>query len=67
MIESIKHILKLLFLKIIIVKKLLVAKRALVSDMYHWLTGLKQTDKKRVSVSKLIKPRLRYALYLWDK
>ena len=67
MIESIKHILKLLFLKIIIVKKLLVAKRALVSDMYHWLTGLKQTDKKKVSVSKLIKPRLRYALYLWDK
>ena len=67
MIESIKHILKLLFLKKIIVKKLLVAKRALVSDMYHWLTGLKQTDKKKVSVSKLIKPRLRYALYLWDK
>ena len=67
MIESIKHILKLLFLKIIIGKKLLVAKRALVSDMYHWLTGLKQTDKKKVSVSKLIKPRLRYALYLWDK
>ena len=65
MIESIKHILKLLFNNNS--KKLLVAKIALVSDIYHWLTGLKQTDKKKVSVSKLIKRRLRYALYLWDK